>query len=101
MLAHVIGVSRISGNKNSRDYDMARVVILVPAESREGTTKDGNPYIVRAYGWDTAELDLSADSVHKFEKLSYPCMLELITDSEVRFGRVQSVVTGFSQEGKA
>jgi hypothetical protein len=73
----------------------------VPAESREGITKDGNPYRIRAFGLDTAELDLSADAVNKFEKLTFPIMLDLHTDSEVRFGRVQSVVTGFSQEAKA
>lgn len=101
MEATLIGVSRNSGTKNTREYDMARVIILVPAESREGTTKLGDPYKVQSYGLDTAELDLSISAIPKFEKLTYPITLNLETDSEVRYGRVQSVVTGFSQEGKA
>jgi hypothetical protein len=95
-----IGFSRIDGEKNSRQYDMGRLIILVPAESREGTSKLGDKYRVRAGGFDTAELDLSVDAIPSFQKLTFPIDLELDTDSELRFGRMQSVVTGFIPEAK-
>lgn len=101
MQVTAIGVTKVSGSKAGRPYEMARIVILVPAESREGETKAGDPYKVEAAGADTAELDLSLDSFSKFQKLNFPIDLDLLTDSEVRYGRVQSVVVGFSQEGKA
>lgn len=100
MKVHAIGVSRINGTKNGRDYDMARLIILTPAESRSGKNRDtGDPYNVIAAGFDTSELDMKIDAFEKFKGVSYPARLDVSTESEFRFGRMQTVVADFSPEG--
>ena len=97
MKQQCIGITRIAGVKNSNPYDMARLVVLVPAESRTGLSKETkDPYTVTSFGHDTAELDMTLEAFVAFKDLKFPIFLEVETDSEIRFGRLQSVVTGYT-----
>lgn len=100
MRVHAIGLQNNQGTKNKgkpneREYNMARLIIEVPAESREGTTKEGDPYRVNGYGLDTAEVDISIDSLPTFTQLKFPCDINLISDAEMRYGRMQNIVVGY------
>lgn len=90
-----IGVTRIEGSKANNKYDMCRVIVLVPSESRESLTKAGDPYKVSAYGFDTTELDCTQETFHLLKDQKFPASFDFEIDSELRFGRLQSIVVGF------
>jgi len=93
MKATVIGVTRMNGKskKTGRPYDMARILVLQPVDIN--TTED---YIKAGFGYQAAELDLRPDAISKFGQVKFPCELELITDNEMMFGRLITVVTGIA-----
>lgn len=97
MKHHVQQLTRIQGSKGSNPYDMCRIVVTIPSESRTGTTKAGDPYKVTSYGVDTTELDVTLDCFEKIARdVKLPATLELITDSELRFGRLISIVADYA-----
>lgn len=92
MKATVIGVTRMTGTskKNGRPYDMARCFVLQPVQV------GGTQETMRAgFGFSAAELDLRPDALVKFNQVKFPAELELITDNEMMFGRLVTVVTDF------
>jgi hypothetical protein len=93
MKALVIGVTRMTGTskKTGRPYDMARCHVLQPCQI------GGTQETMRAgFGFQAAELDLRPDAITKFGNMKFPVELELITGSEMMFGRLITIVEGFA-----
>lgn len=83
-----------TAKKSGSSYDMAKLVIRVPMENvaNANMTRMG-------YGFTTNELDMEVQALPKFN-FQYPpegVELDLIVGSELRFGRLQSVITGFQK----
>ena len=92
MKAVVIGVTRMTGTskKNGRPYDMARCLALQPVQV------GGTQETMRAgFGYQAAEIDLRPEALAKFSQLKFPVELELITGSEMMFGRLITIVEDF------
>lgn len=86
----MFGTSAKTGNP----FDFSVFTIETPLEpfSNDKTTLQG-------FGLDTATIDCD-DKVHQnpmLRALTFPCYLELEMDSALRFGRMQTVCTGFSR----
>mgnify|MGYP001767571657 CR=1 FL=1 len=92
MKAHIIGVSRMHGTskKTGRPYDMARCYVLQPCDvvANDAYTKVG-------HGYQVAEMEMRPDALTKFSDLKFPATVELITDNEMQFGRIITVITGY------
>lgn len=91
MKVTAIGVVRMEGRKEGRDYDFTNLSYLVDVEivSRSNFNKTG-------YGYEVAQAEVAPGVMEKFKDLKWPCHLEIQTDSVSRFGKLQTVVTGFS-----
>lgn len=98
MKANIIGVTRMAGTakKTGRPYDMARVYVLQPTDvvANDSFTKTG-------YGYVSAELECRPDAVARFADLKFPATVELITENDMQFGRIITVVTGYKAIDKA
>lgn len=94
----VIGVKRIKGDKSKagNPFDICMLFALVPIEmvSNEKMQVTGG-------GFELAEIPLDTDAIPAFQKLSFPVQLDLQTDTRPRFGKFESVVTGFTPVAKA
>lgn len=97
MKVQAVSVSRIDGSKTGNKYDLCRLEILVPTESREGISKAGDPYRVRSTGFTTNELDLSIEAYEVFKFFKFPLPLDVIVDNEMRFGRLLPLVSGVNE----
>lgn len=91
MKLNVIGVKRIKGtsSKTGNPFDMCRLFALVPITSQGGKT------LIQGHGFELAEMELDPDSLSTFSRLSFPCELELSTDTRPFMGKLETVVIGF------
>jgi hypothetical protein len=92
MKVTAVGVVRMSGKKEGRDYDFCNLRYLVPVDVVAKPT-----YNKVGYGFEVSDAEVSVDVLEKFKTLKWPCQLELQFDQITRFGRLQSVVTDFKQ----
>jgi hypothetical protein len=84
-----------------RDYQISTVTILVPFEPRTWNNSNGSGSS-RGFGVDTTEIELHPDALTQFSQFSYPCYLELETNTEYRRNGAVSVVIGAKKaEAKA
>lgn len=92
MKATIIGVTRMAGTskKTGRPYDIARCLVLQPCDvvANDAFTKTGHGYAV-------AEMEMRPDAVGRFANLTFPANVDLLTDNEMQFGRIITVVTGY------
>lgn len=89
----VTGVSRTQGTsqKTQRPYDMAFCYVLSPVQIQASENRQSS-----GFGFEVAELHLAPDSISKFGRCAFPCELDLTTDNVMRFGKLETVVTGFN-----
>lgn len=96
MKQRVRGVYRLWGeSKAGNDFDMYRIVVEVPMESRNGKVSS------LGYGFTESELALDPSALPMFAKLSFPCDLDLETDVKPVMGKFETVVVGVKQALKA
>lgn len=97
MKLHVLGVKRIQGtsSKTGNEFDMCRLFAMVPIEPNGGKTK------IQGFGFELAEMELDPAALPKFNNLTFPCTLELLTDSRPFMGKLETVVVGFNTVAKA
>lgn len=80
-----------TSKKTGSAYDMAKLIIRVPVESVATANMQR-----AGYGYTVNELDLDPQSLSKFA-MNFPpegIELDLVVGSEIRFGRLQSIITG-------
>lgn len=89
------GISDKSGAL--KPYHMASLSYLVPLESRNKVdTVKGTSYRMDGYGLQLVEMSLDPDCLSEFSKVTFPAMLDIQTEAQPMFGKVQTVVTGLS-----
>lgn len=92
MRVRAIGCYGMRGTgKTGNAYDMAKLVILAPVEivNTPKMQKSG-------YGYQTNELDLEPSALSKLN-FNFPpegIELDLVVGAEVRYGKLQSIITG-------
>jgi len=99
MKIHALNISRTHGISckkvaAGKPYDMANMQFLVPFEPGGGDTKDGGHYERLGYGMQVGEIGCRNDCIDQFKDVQFPAQVEVSTDSEMVFGRMQTVVTG-------
>lgn len=99
MKVFAVNITRTYGtsmkkNPKGQEYDIASMQILVPMENGGGDTKDGGKYTRTGYGFQVTELSVASDCLEQFKDVLFPAQLEVSTDSEMRFGRMQMIVSG-------
>jgi len=99
MKVFAVNITRTYGtsmkkNPKGQEYDIASMQILVPMENGGGDTKDGGQYTRTGYGFQVTELSVASDCLEQFKDIQFPAHLEVSTDSEMRFGRMQMIVSG-------
>lgn len=101
MKAHVIGITRVEGVSNKsgqlKPYDMSRLLSLQPCEvAGKNDEQSGTRYSKSGYGYEVMEIDVASPEVmQKFAQVRFPAMLDLEMDQIPRFGKLQTVCTGF------
>lgn len=92
MKLQVQGVKRVIGTAKAtgQPFDMCTLFAMVPIE-----TVSSAKITVQGAGFELAEINLDADSLPQFLGLSYPLVLDLVTDSRPYRGKFETVVTGF------
>lgn len=95
MQVTIIGVSRMRGvgKQSKQPYDMARLFVMSPIR---GFSKEGLD--ISGFGYEVAELPLAANVLGDFANLKYPATVDLLTDMELRGGKLVSVCTGLKQK---
>jgi hypothetical protein len=80
-----------TGSKTGNAYDMAKLVIVAPVEIVNSAKMQKS-----GYGYQTHELDLEPQALAKLNFHFPPegLELDLIVGSEVRYGKLQAVITG-------
>lgn len=93
MKLQVIGVKRVQGTAKAtgQPFDMCTLYAIVPIER----VSNGKLEVTGA-GFELAEVSLEAEALAAFKTVKFPAVLELHTDSRPRFGKFETVVTGFT-----
>lgn len=102
MKVFAINVNRNSGVSTKKDpsgrpYEMASLQMLTDFEPGEGSKADGSSWKREGYGKQVIEIPLKPEALREFKDVAFPCEIELITDSEIIFGRMTTVVVGLSK----
>jgi hypothetical protein len=89
------GVSDKSGV--CKPYHMASLSYLVPLESRsKADSVKGTSYRMTGYGLQLVEMTLDPDCFEDFSKVTFPSMIDIRTEAQPMFGKVQTVVVGLA-----
>ncbi len=99
MKVFAIGIARNHGISKKKDpsgknYDMAALLVLTPIEPGSGTTRDGGTYNRMGYGFQVSEFPAQSDCISQFKDVKFPAQIDVATDSEPMFGRMQTVISG-------
>lgn len=104
MKVHAIGIARNWGVSVKKDpkgkkYDMCSLLVLTLIEGGSGETKDGGHYDRAGYGYQVTEFPAQSSCIEQFKDVKFPAIIEVATDSEPMFGRMQTVVSGLLNGG--
>lgn len=104
MKVHAIGIARnwgksVKKDPKGKDYDMCSLLCLTPVEPGSGNTKDGGFYNRQGYGFQVTEFPAQSSCIDQFKDVKFPALIEVATDSEPMFGRMQTVVSGLLNAG--
>jgi len=95
MKLNVIGYKRIKGDKSKagNPYDIPNIFGAAPVE-----LSSTDKMQVTGKGYEPVEIpyDASVFPTDDFDKLPFPCVVELVMDSRPRFGKFESIAVGFS-----
>ena len=96
-----INVSRNTGistkkDPNGRHYDMASLQVLTPFENGSGGKPDGSKWARSGYGRQVTEFPCRSDCIDQFKDVRFPANIEVVTDTDIVFVRMTTVVTGLS-----
>lgn len=99
MKVHAIGIARNNGISVKKDpkgkaYDMCALLVLTAIEPGSGQTKDGGNYARSGYGFQVTEFPAQPECIEQFKDVKFPAIIDVATDSEPMFGRMQTVVSG-------
>lgn len=88
----VTGVQRVQGHsdKTGNDYDFAECFVLTPVEIKASEKRQTS-----GFGFEVAKLSMLPECVPNFSRCSFPCELDLTTDNVMKFGKLETVITGF------
>lgn len=90
------GISKKDGNAAYLITTLRVLSDFIPYSNKTAEHKPGQPFHqVAGFGKDLSEIPVAPEIFTSFNKVSFPCSLELETDSEFRNGRMQTVVTNF------
>ena len=90
------GISKKDGNAAYLITTLRVLSDFIPYSNKTAEHKPGQPnHQVAGFGKDLSEIPVAPEIFTSFNKVSFPCSLELVTDSEFRNGRMQTVVTNF------
>lgn len=99
MKAFVAGVKVVEGIKNGRPWEIPMLFTLLPVEQFKN-----DKVTVSGYGFEFPPpeklLDIDPACLKQFEKVEFPCMLDLDTDVIVERGGYKTVVTGIRNTAK-
>jgi len=98
MKLNVLGVKRISGTstKTGNEFDMCNLLAAVPIQ-----VGGGKSVSIQGFGFEVAELPLEPSALALFSSIKFPVVLDLETDSRPYMGKLETFVTGISQQVKA
>jgi hypothetical protein len=112
MKVFAIGIAKNSGisTKNSskgKPYEMVALLILTAIEPGEGNSKDkktgeetGGTWKREGYGFQVSEITVAKEAFESFKDVKFPCDLDVVTDTQPMFGRMNTVVVGIKVESK-
>jgi len=103
MKVFAIGITKNEGVSKKSDpagkaYKMAALLVLQPIENASGDSKDGGKWSRFGFGFQVAEFQADPNCLEQFRDIKFPCTLEVLTDTQQQFGRMQTVVVGCSQD---
>ena len=90
MKLQVLGVKRVMGtSKAGAAFDICSVIATVPVDvvSNEKIT-------VQGFGYEVAEMPLDPSVLSQFSAVKFPASLELVTDTRLYRGKLETFVTG-------
>lgn len=97
MRVKAIGVQRLKGvSKTGNPFDFARLMYLRPVE-----VTSGDKFSSSGFGFSQGEIDLSIESLHKFNDIKFPCDLDLALETVPDRRGVKSICVGFLPQVRA
>lgn len=97
-----INISRNRGistkkDPNGKPYDMASLQVLTPFENGAGSNKEtGSSWSRQGYGKQVTEFPARPECIDQFKDVTFPALIDVITDTDIVFGRMTTVVVGLS-----
>lgn len=91
MKVNVAGIKRISGTAkvSGKPFEMCTLFILAAIEPSSSEKVQ-----ISGFGYEPLEMPVSPEALKQFEHIKFPSSVEIVMDTQARYGKFESVCIG-------